>query len=211
MTRTRVASAAAAMSLLWIVAASAAAEPAPDAHHATAEHHAAAEHNAGAEHAHVASLRDLLFPAINFAIYLVIIVRFVIPAMRDYVSRRRSEAVEAASLASQSLAQAERLVATNKQRLARLPTEADEIRRDLVAIATRQGERLVAEAQQGGVRRVNDAKLMGEHERRRALEAIRSETATTAVTVAEQKIRTALTSTDQRAFVEQFLKDAAAR
>jgi hypothetical protein len=32
-------------------------------------------------------LSATLFPAINFAIYLVIVVRFVVPAMRDYLRR----------------------------------------------------------------------------------------------------------------------------
>jgi F-type H+-transporting ATPase subunit b len=209
MTRTRLAVVAAVLALVWVAAGSgpvsAATEPATGTHHATAAEHAGAH----AEGAHVASLRDLLFPAINFSIYLFIVIRYVVPAMQDYVRRRRADAVEAASQASDALSTAERAVAANKQRLAALASEADSIRRDLVAIATRQGERLLAQAEETGTRRLADARLMAEQERRRALAAIRSDIAAAAVGLAEQKIRTALTPADQKSFVEQFLKDAA--
>jgi F-type H+-transporting ATPase subunit b len=172
----------------------------------------AVEHGgAHTEGAHAAPIRDLLFPAINFGVYLFIIARFVVPAMRDYLRQRRSQAVEAASQASEALAHAERVVAANKERLAALASEAESIREDLVTIATRQGARLVTEAEESGARRLADARLMAEQERRRALDGIRSEIATAAVTLAEQKIRTALTPGDQRLFVERFLQDAGAR
>mgnify|MGYP003693728657 CR=1 FL=1 len=53
---------------------------------AAEEHHEAATGHEASGH-HAPSIGDLMFPAINFAIYLVIIVRFVIPAMRDYLQR----------------------------------------------------------------------------------------------------------------------------
>src|SRR6185295_11397723 len=140
---------------------------------------------------------DLLFPAINFAIYLFIVVRFVLPAMSDYLRRRRSEAADVASQASAALAEAERGVAANKARLASLPADAERIVQDLVAIATRQAERMVAEAQESGVRRLADAKLLAENERRRAFDGVRSQIAAAAVATAERKIRTVLTPADQ--------------
>lgn len=210
MRRVRWGAIAAVFALVWMLAAPAPAAAAPEA--ASDAHHAAAEHGGDhAEGAHAASIRDLLFPAINFGIYLVIVARFVVPAMAEYLRRRRSDAVEAASQASAALAEAERVLAANKQRLAALSSEAESIRQDLVAIATRQGERLVTEAEKSGVRRLADGKLMAEQERRRALDAIRAEIAAAAVTIAERTIRTALTPVDQRSFVEQFLKDATAQ
>lgn len=210
MKQARLVGIATVFALAWVFAASAPVIAAPEA--ATDAHHVAADH--GGEHAegaHTTSIRDLLFPAINFSLYLIVIVRFVVPAMREYLRQRRAEAVEAAAQASNALAQAERAVAANQQRLAALASEAESIRKDLVTIATRQGERLVAQAQESGIRRLADAGLMAEQERRRALGAVRAEIATVAVAMAEQKIRTALTPGDQRSFVEQFLKDAAAQ
>lgn len=167
-----------------------------------------AEH--GAEH-HAPALSDLLFPAVNFAIYLVIVVRFVIPAMREYLRRRQADIVQLEAEATTALAGAERDLAAVKGRLAGLDVEMRAIRDDLVAVATRQAERLVAQAEESGARRVADASLLAEQERRRAVAGIRSELAREAAKIAEQRIRTALTAEDERAFVHTFLREATTR
>jgi F0F1-type ATP synthase membrane subunit b/b' len=195
-----------------------AAQPAHEAAGGHADH--AGEHGGDAQHAeghhddahhHAAALSDLLFPAINFAIYLVIIVRFVIPAMREFLRRRRADVVQAESEGSAALARAEQDLAAKKTRLAGLKAEAESLRQDLVAIATRQAERVVAQAEDSGKRRVADAELLAEQESRRALGEVRAELAREAANLAEQRIRTALTADDQRTFVQQFLKEAATR
>ena len=173
-----------------------------DAHHAESHHDDAH---------HAPALSDLLFPAINFAIYLVIIVRFVIPAMREFLRRRRADVVQAESEGSAALARAEQDLAAKKTRLAGLKAEAESLRQDLVAIATRQAERVVAQAEESGKRRVADAAILAEQESRRALGEVRAELAREATNLAEQRIRTALTADDQRTFVQQFLKEAATR
>jgi len=60
------------------------------------------------------------------------------------------------------LARAEQSVATSKARLASLKAEADGIREDLIAIATRQAARLIAQAEETGGRRLADASLVAE-------------------------------------------------
>ena len=187
-------------------------EAAAPGHGDDAAHH---EADAGAHHEdahhHAPALSDLLFPAINFAIYLVIVVRFVIPAMREFLRRRRADVAQAESEGSAALARAEQDLAGKKTRLAALQSEADSLRQDLVAIAIRQGERLTTQAEDSGKRRVADAALLAEQETRRALAGVRAELAREAAGLAEQRIRTALTSDDQRTFVQQFLKDASTR
>jgi F0F1-type ATP synthase membrane subunit b/b' len=177
---------------------------------AAEEHHEAATGHEASGH-HAPSIGDLMFPAINFAIYLVIIVRFVIPAMRDYLQKRDADIIQAAAESSAQLTRAQADLAASQARLAQLPKEADGIRQDLIAIATRQGERLKAQAEETGARRLADAALLAEQERRRALDAIRADLATAATRLAEGRIRVALTSDDQRGFVQQFLKDAVAQ
>lgn len=195
-----------------------AAEPAHDAAGSHADHGDAhggdvqhGEEHHGDAHHHAPALSDLLFPAINFAIYLVIIVRFVIPAMREFLRRRRADVVQAEAEGSAALARAEQDLAAKKNRLAGLKAEAESLRQDLVAIATRQAERVVAQAEESGKRRVADAAILAEQESRRALGEVRAELAREAANLAEQRIRTALTADDQRTFVQQFLKEAAAR
>ncbi len=177
---------------------------------ASGAHHEATTHDAGhGEEAHHASVKDLLFPVINFSIYLFIVVRFVIPAMSEYLRRRHSEVVLAQSEAGKALASAEQRVAAVRVREASLPADAETIRRDLVAVAMRQAERLKAQAEESGKRRVADAALVAEQERRRALSEVRADIARMATDIAERRIRERLTPEDQRAYVQRFLKDAA--
>lgn len=179
-----------------------------DSHGVAANH--GEEHHGDAHH-HAPAVSDLLFPAINFAIYFVIIVRFLIPAMREFLRRRRADVVQAEAEGGAALARAEQDLAAKKARLAGLKAEADSLRQDLVAVATRQGERVVAQAEESGKRRVADAALLAEQESRRALGEVRAELAREAANLAEQRIRTALTAADERSFVQQFLKEAATR
>ncbi len=176
------------------------------------EHHevtAGANHEASGHHAPV--LADLLFPTINFAVYLFIVIRFVIPAMREYLRRRHSEMIQAQTDSALALSRAQADLASSKTRLTGLKAEAEGIREDLLAIATRQAERLKVQAEETGARRLADAALLAEQERRRAFASLRAELAADATRLAESRIRTALTSDDQRRFVQQFLKEASAR
>lgn len=177
-------------------------DAASGSHHDTAARH---------ESEQAASLNDLLFPAINFSIYLFIVVRYVVPAMREYLRRRRADVAQAESESRAALARAEQTLAISNARLASLTAEADGIRQDLIAVATRQAERLAAQAEETGSRRLGDASLVAEQERRRALADVRAAIARAATNLAEGQIRAALTPGDQRAFVQQFLKDATTR
>lgn len=179
-----------------------------DVSRAEEPHGQAAAHH---EEHHAAGVGDLLFPAVNFTIYLFIVVRFVIPAMREYLRRRHSEMVALQAESSSTRARAERDLTAAKARLGSLAAETEGIRQDLVAIATRQGERVKAQAEETGARRLADAALLAEQERRRAFAGLRSELASAASDLAETRIRGALTADDQRSFVEQFLKEASSR
>lgn len=174
------------------------------------EHHEAAQHEHAGEH-HAPTVDQLLFPAINFAIYLFIVVRFVIPAMREYLRRRHSDVVQSQTESNTALTRAQADLAASKTRFAGLQDEAEGIRQDLIAIARRQAERLKAQAEDTGARRLADAALLAEQERRRAMASLRSELALSASRLAEERVRKALTADDQRVFVQRFLKEASAR
>jgi len=173
-------------------------------------HASAAEEAAHGGH-HVPSVGDLLFPTINFAIFLYIVVRFLVPAVREYMRRRRDEIVSDVQAARDALSNAERTLASAKERLSVLEAEAESVRNDLLAVAARQTERLHASAEESGKRRVKDARLLAEQERRRALQMIRGETAALATRIAERRIRATLSPDDHRAFVRQLLEDVTAR
>ena len=187
---------------------------APPFLHALSDPASGSQHDSAAPHPSeppAASFQDLLFPALNFGIYLFIVVRYAVPGMREYLRRRRTDIVQADSESRAALARAEQTLAISNSRLASLKAEADGIRQDLIAVATRQAERLTAQAEETGSRRLADASLVAEQERRHALADVRAAVARAAANLAEGQIRAALTPGDQRAFVQQFLKDASTR
>ncbi|MBI3770855.1 MAG: ATP synthase F0 subunit B [Deltaproteobacteria bacterium] len=167
----------------------------------------------GAHHqgAHAPSVTELLFPTINFALFVVILVKYVIPAMREYLRRRVRDVTAAITESSAALADAEALMNSTRARSDSVATERESIRRDVVTSATRQGERLREQAEETGKRRLTDAALVAEQERRRAWQEVRAEVATRATELAESRLRGALSADDQREFVQQFLKEAPSR
>jgi F-type H+-transporting ATPase subunit b len=161
--------------------------------------------------AHAPNVTELLFPAINFAIFVVIVIKYVIPAMREYLRRRAQDVTAVITESSAALADAEALMSSTRARSDSVATERESIRRDLVASATRQGERLREQAEETGKRRLTDAALVAEQERRRAWQEVRAEVATRATELAESRLRDALSANDQREFAQQFLKEAPTR
>ncbi len=170
----------------------------------------AAEEGGHAEH-HAPHVSDLLFPVINFSIFLFIVVRYVVPAAREYLRRRHHDIAKAADDAAAALSSAERALMEVRARLAAVADESETITRDLVTIATAQAARARAQAEEAGQRRVHDAELLAQQERRRALAEVREETAARASAVAESRIRAALSADDQDEFVRRFLEDAPER
>jgi F-type H+-transporting ATPase subunit b len=164
----------------------------------------------GGEH-HVPSIADLTFPVINFTIYLFIVFKYLVPALREYLRRRREDVEQLVAGATASLDEAKRALADARQALAAIATETTAIKSDIVAAAETAATRLRAQAEETGRRRVADAQLLAEQERRRAIAELRAEIATLATATAEERIRGALSPNDHRAFVEQFLAEAPAR
>ena len=160
---------------------------------------------------HAPSVTELLFPAINFALFTVILVKYVIPAMREYLQRRAQDVTKTIAEAGAAFADAEAQMNATRARSNVVATERESIRRDLVESATRQAERLREQAEDTGKRRLADAALVAEQERRRALQEVRAEVAALATELAESQLRGALSPDDQRAFVQQFLRDAPTR
>jgi F-type H+-transporting ATPase subunit b len=160
---------------------------------------------------HAPSVTELLFPAINFALFSVILVKYVIPAMREYLQRRAQDITKTIAESAAALADAEAEMSAARARSNSVASERESIRRDLVESATRQAERLRGQAEDTGKRRLADAALVAEQERRRAIQDVRAEVAALATELAESRLRAALSPDDQRVFVQQFLKDAPTR
>ncbi|HEX9444157.1 MAG TPA: ATP synthase F0 subunit B [Candidatus Binatia bacterium] len=177
------------LSLLWAAPAALASE-------------AAEEHAAGAA--------SLLFPFINFLIFLFLVYRFVFPLARDFFKKRRDDMAAAVDEAEAARRQAEGILADYRGRLARLAEELREIRELFLAEAEKEKARLLTEAQEIAARVKTDADFLAEQEIRLARQELRREIVEAAEKAAEKLVRDNLQPADQKRIVGEFLSEVGA-
>ena len=158
--------------------------------------------------AHHAGIGDLLFPAINFAIFAYVAVRFLAGPIREYfrdrTDRLRAE-LEAGARARQ---EADRLRAAIDRDLADLPAQRDRLKADLLATAEEARASLLAQGREAAERIRADARLVAEQEVQAARRAVRAEVVEEAIRQAIPLVRAALTPDDQARFVREFVDSA---
>jgi F-type H+-transporting ATPase subunit b len=175
-------------SLLWAAPAALASE--------------AAEAHAGAA--------SLLFPLINFLIFLFLIYRFVFPLAREFFKKRRADMAAAVAEADEARRQAEAVLADYRSRLARLADELRAIRALFLAEAEKEKTRLLTEAGEIAARVKTDADLLAAQEVRLARQELRREIVEAAGKTAEKLVRDHLGAADEKRIVSEFLGEIGA-
>jgi F-type H+-transporting ATPase subunit b len=154
---------------------------------------------------HGASASQLIFPFINFLIFLYLIKRFLLPYAKDYLRSRHEEIVRSLKEADEGKRRAEAMVQDYRGRLRRLDEESKKIREELRADGGREKAKLLSEAEELATKISADADFLAEQEFKLARQRLREEIARRAETVAAQLVRRHLTADDQKRFVEEFL------
>ncbi|MGH7821463.1 MAG: hypothetical protein ACREQ9_16995 [Candidatus Binatia bacterium] len=165
---------------------------------------AAVEPGAHGEH-HAPGIGDLLWPVLNFTLFLGLLARFVWPTIRGSVIERRrriegeiAAADHVAGEAGAELAAIEKLRSTQKEEgeriVKQLRAEGEQERAALVAAARRTAERLR-----------EDARRLGEQEAARAAHEIRREIAARAAARAAEILRQRIAAADEQRFLGDFL------
>jgi F-type H+-transporting ATPase subunit b len=160
---------------------------------------------AEAEEHHAASASELIFPTINFLLFLFLIYKYVLPLAREYFKNRRAAIASAINEADEAKRRAEKLLADFRSRLARLGDELRSIREELAADAERAKTKLLEEAAEIARRIESDADFLAEQEVRLARLALRKEIVERAGNTAERLVRENLTAADQKRIVGDFL------
>lgn len=158
-----------------------------------------------AAEAHGAPVSQVIFPLINFLIFLYLIKRFVLPFAREHLRTRRAEIATTVQEAEQSKGQAEAMVQDYRGRLRGLEDEAKRIGGELVAEGERERARLLREAEETALRVTADADFLAAQEVKSARRQLRAEMARMAQASAQRLIQSHFTSTDQNRLVEEFL------
>lgn len=164
----------------------------------------AASTAAGVEHA--ANVSNLLFPLVNFLIFIYIIKRLVVPLLRNHIRSKRAEILDAVRSAGEEKEQAEAVLRDYRERMARQDQESQEICETLRTEGEREKAKLIQEAQELSAKLKTDADFLAQQEEKIARQQIREEIARLARDTAEKIIKANLTEADQERLGEQFLQ-----
>jgi F-type H+-transporting ATPase subunit b len=151
---------------------------------------------------------DLLFPAINFAIFAYVLVRFLAGPIREYF-RDRTDRLRSGLLAGKrAQQQAHDLRAQLDKDARELPGVLERLKADLLATAEEARTALLAQGRQAAERIRADATLVADQEAHAAERAVRAEIVEEAIRQATTLIRDTVTTDDQTRFVREFVESA---
>jgi F-type H+-transporting ATPase subunit b len=159
---------------------------------------------------HAASVGELIFPLVNFLIFLYLIKRFVFPLARDYFRSRRAGIAQSIREADEAKQRADALVRDYKNRLAKLSEEIRSIREVLRAEGEKEKAKLLAETKEIAERIKTDADFLAEQEVRLARQELRRNIVDAARVSAEKLILQNFNIEDQKRLVSEFLSEVGA-
>ncbi|HWP58906.1 MAG TPA: hypothetical protein VNL14_13520 [Candidatus Acidoferrales bacterium] len=161
--------------------------------------------SAWASEAHAPGLSGVLFPVINFLIFLYLIKRFGLPLVRAHFDHRHEEIRRAVAEAAAERERAESRVRDYRSRLAGLQNEIRKIHEGFIAEGQREKARLIQEGEAQAAKVRADADFLAGQELKVAQLELRRFMASTARAAAEQLIRSRLTPEDDKRLIDEFV------
>src|SRR5262245_9938060 len=122
------------------------------AHSSAGGHGAAAAHHPG--------IGDLVWPTLNFILFVVLLVRFLVAPVREFFRERTARLRNALESGARARREAEELRAALARDAAALPAMREQLRGDLRATAERERDNLIAQGRQAAERMRRDAELL---------------------------------------------------
>jgi F0F1-type ATP synthase membrane subunit b/b' len=159
---------------------------------------------------HHPGVGELLYPALNFAIFVFLLVRFLRGPIRELFRDRTARLREGLEAGMRARREAEELRAVLARDLQELPALQERLRADLRATAEREGDLLIASGREAAARIVHEAQQLAAQEYAAARERLRAETSEEALREATAMLRTSIRPEDQERFVRDFVVGAGA-
>ena len=154
---------------------------------------------------HPTSVTQLVYPAINFVIFLYLLKRYLIPFATNYLRSRRGAILEAVQGAAAERVNAEEMVRDRRAQLDRIDQTVEKIIETLRADGEREKAKLIAEAEELAGRIKADADFLADQELKAARQQVRYEIARIAREAAEKALQRHITSADQERLIGEFL------
>ena len=155
---------------------------------------------------HGLSTMDWVWKVVNFAVLVVLLVKFVGKPLKDYLAQRKElieksirEAQEAKEMAAQALKEVDERLKLKDKEIADIISSAQ-------SSGERERERLIAEGQHMAERVAEQAKTNIDFELKRAKEIIQAEAVEAALQLAEEKIKARLTKEEQDKLLRESIK-----
>ena len=111
---------------------------------------------------HEPSIADLLFPAINFIIFTLVLVRFLSGPIREFFRERTERLRDGLAAGKRARLEAEQLRAQLTRDLDALPGIKERLRSDLLATAEESRAALLTQGREAADRIRADGRLVGE-------------------------------------------------
>jgi F-type H+-transporting ATPase subunit b len=151
------------------------------------------------------SLQAFLWPALNLAILIAVLVYFARKPLQVYFEKRRSEIQGELQSAADQLATAESTYAKWQRRMIDLESELDEIRATSRQRAEAERERIIQDARATAERIRRDATAAVDLELRRARETLREEATQLAIELAGERLSREVTEADRDRLIDEFI------
>jgi F-type H+-transporting ATPase subunit b len=148
---------------------------------------------------------QLLWPAFNLVVLIVVLVYFARKPLRDYFASRRSEIQSELTGAADQLAEAEATYAKWQRRLADLEADLEGIRAASRQRAETERDKIVSDARAAAERIRRDASVAVEMEFRRARGKLREEATQLAIELATERLEREVTDADRDRLLDEFI------
>ncbi len=150
-------------------------------------------------------LQAFLWPAVNLALLLAVLVYFARKPLRAFFANRRGEIEGELRSAADQLAAAEAAYAKWQRRMIDLERELEEVRETSRQRAEAERERILQDARASAERIRRDATAAVELELRRAREVLREETTQLAIELAAERLSREVSDADRDRLVDEFI------
>ena len=160
------------------------------------------------EHGAHPGIGSLLLPAINFLLFVGLIVWKLPGPVKEFFRERTARLREALAAGKRALTEAEEIRAALERDILELPGTIAHLKADIHAAADRERANLLDVAISAAGRIRTDARLLAEHEIAAARAGLRSEVVEEAIRQATVLLRDAIRADDQERLVRDFVQTA---
>jgi F-type H+-transporting ATPase subunit b len=145
-------------------------------------------------------------PWINFAILVVLLVKFLAKPFKDYLKSRHDTVKEKISEAERLLKEAQDIKEAYEAKFSKVEADIEAFRRTVMEELEKDKKRILDDAHALAGRIREQAKLAYDQELKDALAKVQAELVERTLGVAEQKVRDAFKKEDHDHMVEEFIQ-----